>query len=366
MINTVNYSLEDAENGIIVNFPVPSNLIKQDQYILYFDAPVSLPNNAGNTVVFEPSDGSYAVFGSNTFTPVTFVKIKSSRKTQTKTLIRLTIKDTNNTILYTDYLLVVCYPESTVSINGKLLSYNASNLGPNGGSLIQITGNNESTSSVSVGSTVSGPGLDQSSNRVSKKVLEATSSTNIKLNDIADLFVGMLAYKQDGTSLGSISSINSETSVIVLSKTVTLNANTNIVFVINGSNDSGIITVKSIVSPTVFELNQQIGNGIEYSGTYVITTFFGCFTQTDTTTVQSPLYTVLDKNNNWTYKIKNQIIAQFIPDQENIIFSNLVLFLPLKNTTLLAKDSQPAPIPEISIIKLGGRAFNDSICVSNI
>jgi hypothetical protein len=365
MINTVNYSLEEAEKGIVISFPTPSNLKQQNQYILYFDTPVSLPQSPANVINFEPSNGSYSIFGSNLFNPTVFIKIKSLRKTQTKTLLRLIIKDTSNTIIYTDYILIVCYPESVVSVTGKLLSSSSSNLGPNGGSLIQITGNNESTSSIVIGSTIQGPGLDQSLNRVSKTVSTAvSSSTSITLANVSTLAVGMSAYKQDGTSLGSIVSIDEATSTVVLSKSVTLNANIIIVFANSGSG-SAIITVKSIVSDTVFELNQQIGNSIEYTGIYSLTTIFGCFTSTESTTIESPLYTILDENNNWTYKVKDQIIAQFIPET-SVLTSNLIIFLPIKNTTLLAKDSLPAPIPEVSIIKLGGRVLNDSICISNI
>lgn len=361
MINSISYSLEEAEKGILVAFPTPSDLKPQNQYILYFDTPIVLPQNQSNTVSFEPSNGSYSVYGSNTFSPTVFMKIKSLHKNQTKTLLRLIIKDVSNTILYTDYILIICYPQSVVSITGKLLSSNSSNLGPNGGSLLQITGSKESTSSISVGSIISGPGLEVSLNRVSKTTTISTSSSMLSLSDISNLFVGMTAFKQDGSSLGTVTSIDSTANTITLSKTVTLAANSTVTF--SRDSTSGSIVVKSIVSDTIFELNQQIGNSVEYSGTYTLTTVVGCSANsTDSTTIQSSLYIILNKENNWTYTVKNQIIAQFIPENDQ----NLVVFLPVKNITTLAQETQPAPIPEVSTIKLGGRVLSDSVPISNI
>ena len=62
-------------------------------------------------------------------------------------------------------------------------------------------------------------------------------------------------------------------------------------------------------------------------------------------------YTVLDFNNNWTYKIRNQNIAQFIPEEpeEN---QDLVVLLPLKNTLLLGQSDFAQPIPSVCVIKI--------------
>lgn len=360
MINTVSYSVEEAENGVVVTFPVPSGLKSQNQYILYFDTPVSLPENPSNVINFEPSNGSYSVFGSSTFVPTVFVKIKSLHKNQTKTLLRLTIKDINNTVIYNDYILIICYPQLIVSITGKLLSSNSANLGPNGGSLIQITGSDESTSSITVDAIVSGPGLDVSLNRISKTVSSAVSaSAEIPLLDTLNVYAGMTAFKQDGTSIGTVVSIDNN-SQITLSKVATLNKDAIITF--SRDNALQFISVKSIISDTIFELNQQIGNTLEYSGTYSLKTVLGCSNSIESNTIQSQLYTLLNKENNWTYMVKNQIIAQFIPDPG----VDLIIFLPVKNTTLLAQDNQPAPIPEVSIVKLGGRVLNDSVCISSL
>ena len=219
-----------------------------------------------------------------------FIKIKSLKKIQTKTLLRLNIKDSKNNILHSDYLLIVCTPNSTVSISGTLLPSNSivGGIGPNGGSVLQIS-ETSSARIVIVGSKVTGP------------------------------------------SIG---------------------ANLN-------------VFVKSIITNNLIELDQIIPyNASSATGTYVFTTYYGCFDPNRSIENDaSSTYTALDYNNNWTYKIRDQIIAKFIP---NIIDQNLVVLLPLKNTGILAPMSSLAPIPYVSIIKIGGRVNQDSIPVSEI
>jgi hypothetical protein len=290
MLNTLQFSLEQAEDGVLVSFPVPVKLPPKDRYILYFDSPVSLPSNSNNTITFEPMNGSYTIIGTSSFVPKVFIKIKSLYRIQSKTLIRLIIKDITNTIIYTDYILVICSPESSTTLSGKLLIPNAGGIGPNGGSLIQITGSNQSTSTILVGDKVVGPGVP----------------------------------------------------------------------------DSPPVYVKSIVSSLMFELSRAMGNNLELSGSYTITRVLECVDPAAiSNTVSSTLYTILDYINNWTYKVRDQIIAQFaVDDIDNN--QELMVFLPIKNTALLAKDDAPYPIPETSIIKVGGRVINDTIPISDI
>lgn len=290
MLNTLEVSLDQAEEGILVNFPTPTNLKVKDRYIVYFDAPISLPTNTGTSISFQPLNGEYTIIGTTPFTPKIFVQIKSLYRIQTKTLVRLIIKDTSNAIIYTDYILLICSPESTTSLSGKLLIPNAGGIGPNGGSLIQITGSNQSTSTILVGDRVTGPGIPSGSK----------------------------------------------------------------------------IYVKSIINSLTFELTQVITTNTELSGTFVLVRSLECVDPSKiSNTSSSVIYTILDNINNWTYKIRDQIIAKFIVDDPDNN-SDIVLLLPIKNTALLAKDDFPHPIPETSIIKVGGRVINDTIPISDI
>ena len=291
MINTQSYSLEQGEKGINISFPRPPISItnRENKYILYFDNPVLIPRNQSVSVSYEPSGGSYIINGSADFIPKVFVKIKSLKKIQTKTLLRLNIKDSKNNILHSDYLLIVCSPNSTISISGTILQSNIiGGIGPNGGSLLQIS-ETSSARTVIIGSKVTGPGI----------------AANL------DVFV------------------------------------------------------KSIVSNNLIELDQIIPyNVLNTAGNYNFTTYYGCFDPNRSIENDaSSTYTALDYNNNWTYKIRDQIIAKFIP---NTVDESLVILLPLKNTGILAPISSLAPVPYVSIIKIGGRVNQDSIPVSEI
>lgn len=290
MINTLSLSLDDAEKGILVSFPTPTNLKVKNQYILYFDSPVILPDNAGTVVEFEPGGGSYSMVGSSSLTPKVLVKIKSLYRLQTKTLIRLVIKDTNNNVIYTDYIMLVCSPESTTTITAKLLVAAAGNTGPNGGSIVQITQSNQSTSTITIGDRVQGPGIP-----------------------------------------------SAET-----------------------------VYVKSIVNNLSFELTKIISIVSDQSGNFTLTRKIGCVNPSSiVNNITNTLYTILDITNNWTYKIRNQIIAQFICE-DALNNQDLIIFLPVKNVALLAQEDSAPPIPSISYLKAGGRVINDSIPISDI
>ena len=292
MITTQNYSLEQGQKGFVVYFPSPSNIKKQTEYVLYFDTPVNLPKNPPTTITFEPQSGSYAVQGSSSLVPKIFMKIKALQKIQTKTLLRLNIKDTKNNILHTDYILIVCSPESKVSIAATLLFSNSSGgVGPNGGSVIQITDTTGSSSSIMVGSTVTGPGIP-------------TTETYF---------------------------------------------------------------VKSLISNTLIELNKVINFAANqpYSGTFSFVNSIGCIDPTNLVyNNASSVYTALDYNNNWTYTVRDQVIAKFIlenPEQNQ----DMVVLLPVKNTALLGLPDSPQPIPSVCKVKGGGRVIGDTIPISD-
>lgn len=182
MIPTVNYSLEEVENGVMLSFNVPVSGIKpKDQYIVYFDCPVTLPENPPTTVSFEPSSGSYVIFGQANLKPKAFTKIKSVHRSQTQSLIRLTIKDTLNTTLYIDYLLVVATPQTTIELSASLLSTSTvGNIGPRGGSIIRLGTNTGNMSQLDVGMIVKGPGIPQSAQPY--YIVNLLTNTDIELD----------------------------------------------------------------------------------------------------------------------------------------------------------------------------------------
>ena len=191
MITTQNYSLEEGQKGFIVYFPIPSSIKKQTEYVLYFDTPINLPKNPPTTITFEPPSGSYSIQGSASLAPKIFMKVKALQKIQTKTLLRLTIKDTKNNVLYTDYLLIICSPESKASVAGTLLfSTSSGGIGPNGGSIIQITDTTGASSSITLGSTVTGPGIPTTETYFVKSLI---SNTLIELNKVVN-FVANQSY----------------------------------------------------------------------------------------------------------------------------------------------------------------------------
>jgi hypothetical protein len=185
MINTINHSLEEGEAGLLLRFNVDlKQLKKRDQYIIQFDSPVSLPYDPPVTLTFTPDPPSYSIINSGGIIPQIFVKIKSLHRAETKTLLRLTIKDVYNTILYVDYLLIICSPQATLKFDASLLPSNAAgNVGDNGGSRIRLAQPN--TIRLDVGMSVSGPGL---SDTVSYTIRTIETSDTIELDKLVPTF----------------------------------------------------------------------------------------------------------------------------------------------------------------------------------
>lgn len=290
-IPVLNYSLEEGEAGFLLNFPIDrSQLKKRDAYIISFDSPISLPRNPPNTILFEPPAATYTVYGENTFVPKIFVKIRSLHRAQTKTLIRLTIKDIYNTILYMNYITIVCSPESLVKLNASLLpSNNGTNIGGSGGSLIRLDIPEAGT--LNIGMTVVGPGIPTDK----------------------------------------------------------------------------VYSVLSVVDASTVELDQLIStNAIGYSGLYTFTRSIGC---EDPSALSNrdlqPIFTILDYTNNWTYMVGNRIIAKYIVHDKNNNLDMLVL-LPIKNSSLLNTTDLSANIPTISVINAAGRVNGDTDCISEL
>jgi hypothetical protein len=185
MINTINHSLEEGEAGLLLRFNVDlAQLKKRDQYIVQFDSPVSLPYDPPISLSFTPDPPSYSIINSGGIIPQIFVKIKSLHRAETKTLLRLTIKDIYNTILYVDYLLIICSPQSTLKFDASLLPSNISgNIGDNGGSRIRLSQSN--TIRLDVGMSVTGPGL---SSTMSYAIRRIETADTLELDKLVPTF----------------------------------------------------------------------------------------------------------------------------------------------------------------------------------
>jgi len=252
---------------------------------------VSLPSDPPIRLYFTPDPPSYSIRNRSALSPQVFVKIKSLHRAETKTLIRLVVKDLSNTVLYIDYLLVICSPQSTIKFDGSLLPNNSStNVGDNGGSIIQLSQPN--TVRLDIGMTVTGPGLSKTETYLIQSII---SNDRIELNKLVPTFD-----------------------------------------------------------------NRAI------SGTFTFTRITGCVDPSSLALRSTqPTYTILDYNNNWTYKVGNRIIAQFIIEDKENDLDTLVL-LPIKNSALLNNTDTSASIPSVSVIKAGGRVFGDTQCLSEL
>jgi len=105
--NSVSFDLRipdvvDTET-IAYIYTVP-NIPNAKSYIVNFTKELAVPNDA--LVEIYPS--SYEISGSNDFEPQTTVKIFSSFTTSSKTIIKLSITDIYNKLLFTEYKQLVC------------------------------------------------------------------------------------------------------------------------------------------------------------------------------------------------------------------------------------------------------------------
>jgi hypothetical protein len=147
---------------VSIDFTNPSgSLPRKDEYIIYFSVESTLPTDPPTSLVLNPS--SYVLNGSNSFIPKTIVKATSLHKGETQSLVKMSIKDRFNQVLLTDYIKLVCSPQTTVIKKANFpVNNNNDNTGPNGGSIMTIIKqNNENiaTSDLISGMVVEGPGV---------------------------------------------------------------------------------------------------------------------------------------------------------------------------------------------------------------
>jgi len=84
-------------------YTVP-NIANASSYVVNFTKELSVPSDANVDI----SPASYEINGANNFEPQTTVKIFSSFTTSSKTIIKLSITDIYNKLLFTEYKQLVC------------------------------------------------------------------------------------------------------------------------------------------------------------------------------------------------------------------------------------------------------------------
>ena len=152
-MNNSSFTLTECECGVSISFPSPGkSLLRRDEYLVYFDIESSLPASPPSTISVFPT--SYNIISDNNFIGKVAIKIGSVHRGETQTLLKMSVKDKYNVLLYTDYNKVVCAPQNIVESNNVTVVPGRS--GPNGNSILSVpTG----TNSLDVGMMVAGPGI---------------------------------------------------------------------------------------------------------------------------------------------------------------------------------------------------------------
>lgn len=150
-MNNSSFTLTECECGVSVSFPSPGkSLLRRDEYLVYFDIESSLPVTPPSTISVFPK--SYNIISDNNFIGKVGMKIGSVHRGETQTLLKMSVKDKYNVLLYTDYNRVVCAPQNIVERGDVTVIPGRS--GPNGNSILSVE-----TSSLDVGMMVTGPGI---------------------------------------------------------------------------------------------------------------------------------------------------------------------------------------------------------------
>ena len=150
-MNNSSFTLTECECGVSISFPSPGkSLLRRDEYLVYFDIESSLPASPPSTISVFPT--SYNIISDNNFIGKVAIKIGSVHRGETQTLLKMSVKDKYNVLLYTDYNRVVCAPQNIVERGDVTVIPGRS--GPNGNSLLSVE-----TSSLDVGMMVTGPGI---------------------------------------------------------------------------------------------------------------------------------------------------------------------------------------------------------------
>ena len=197
MINAINYSIEDGENGILILFPaVPDSLPNKEFYIVDFEIGTTLPSLSPPTITFTPSSPSYVIYGNKNFQPIVNLTIKAKHNFQTQSIIRAVVKSPNNQILYSDYINIICSPDSVVKLQGSLLNSDTSEGSSNNNSVLRIQ-NVALIGSLFIGMSVQGPGIPDNDNVTIKAFVDGVSSDielSKNLNIGTEIFSGEYTF----------------------------------------------------------------------------------------------------------------------------------------------------------------------------
>ena len=149
-MNNSSFTLTECECGVSINFPSPGkSLLRRDEYLVYFDIESSLPVSPPSTISVFPK--SYNIISDNNFIGKVGIKIGSVHRGETQTLLKMSVKDKYNVLLYTDYNKVVCAPQNLVESNTSTIAFGR--FGPNGGSIMSVP---NGTADLDIGMTVTG------------------------------------------------------------------------------------------------------------------------------------------------------------------------------------------------------------------
>lgn len=105
--NSVSFIVRAADRiatsatGYIYSVP---NIESRNQYVIKFSQELTVPNTAEITI----SPETYTIESSSNFSPETVVKIVSKFTTSSKSIIKLSISDIFNQLLYTEYKQIIC------------------------------------------------------------------------------------------------------------------------------------------------------------------------------------------------------------------------------------------------------------------
>ena len=150
-MNNSSFTLTECECGVSISFPSPGkSLLRRDEYLVYFDIESALPASPPSTISVFPT--AYNIISDNNFIGKVGIKIGSVHRGETQTLLKMSVKDKYNVLLYTDYNRVVCAPQNIVERGDVTVVPGRS--GPNGNSILSVE-----TSSLDVGMMVTGPGI---------------------------------------------------------------------------------------------------------------------------------------------------------------------------------------------------------------
>lgn len=109
--NTVSFIVKASDrittNAIGYIYSIP-NIESRNQYIIKYSTELTVPDSAEVTI----SPDTYTIESSSNFIPETVVKIISKFTTSSKSIIKLSIIDIFNQLLYTEYQQIICSQSS--------------------------------------------------------------------------------------------------------------------------------------------------------------------------------------------------------------------------------------------------------------